>query len=34
MEKIDELEWNDLLDNRVCLLGAIAQNDLPLITLS
>jgi hypothetical protein len=34
MEKINESEWNDLLDNSDRLLGAIARTNFPVITLS
>ena len=33
MEKINESEWNDLLDNSDRLLGAIIKQDFPLISL-
>jgi hypothetical protein len=33
MEKINESEWNDLLDNSDRLLGAIAKQNFPFISL-
>jgi uncharacterized protein YneR len=33
MEKINESEWNDLLDNSDRLLAAIAKQNFPLISL-